>query len=73
MNPNHPVVYSLPDCVQCVAVKRALTKHGITFIERDLQDPDNLEYVKALGYMAAPVTVADWFDPASAAVNAVAN
>lgn len=52
-------VYTLPNCVQCVAVKRAMNKHGIAYRERDLRDPAHLEYVKALGYLAAPVTVAN--------------
>lgn len=53
-------VYSKPRCVQCDATKRALKKQGIAYAEVDMsQDPDALEHVKSLGFVQAPVVVAD--------------
>ncbi|MDP9800981.1 glutaredoxin-like protein NrdH [Arcanobacterium wilhelmae] len=53
-------VYSKPACVQCNATKRQLIKLGLDFAEVDLtQDAQALESVKALGYAAAPVVVAN--------------
>lgn len=53
-------VYSKPRCVQCDATKRALKKQGIAYAEVDMsQEPDALEHVKSLGFVQAPVVVAD--------------
>lgn len=53
------VVYSKPDCAQCVQTKKYLAKKGIDFSEVDMSvDADALEKVKALGYRAAPVVIA---------------
>ena len=53
-------VYSKPRCVQCDATKRALKKQSISYTEIDMsQDPDALEHVKSLGFVQAPVVVAD--------------
>lgn len=54
------IVYSKPVCVQCKATKRAFDKAGVKYREVDLtQDAEALEHVKALGYSAAPVVVAN--------------
>ena len=52
-------VYSKPQCPQCDATKRWLTKNGTSYIELDItDDPDARDYVMALGYLSAPVVVA---------------
>ncbi len=52
-------VYSKPQCVQCDATYRALTKKGIEYTVVDLtQDPTAMEMVRELGHMQAPVVVA---------------
>lgn len=53
------IVYTLPSCVQCDSTKRVLTKNSIEYQEVDLsQDEAAMEYVKGLGYNAAPIVVA---------------
>lgn len=53
-------VYSKPSCVQCNATYRALDAKGIDYEVTDVsQDADALEQVKQLGYMQAPVVIAD--------------
>ena len=53
------IVYTLPSCVQCDSTKRVLTKNSIEYQEVDLtQDEQAMEYVKSLGYNAAPIVVA---------------
>lgn len=52
-------VYSKPSCVQCTQSKKALDKLGVIYNVIDVtEDANALEYVKSLGYMAAPVIVA---------------
>ena len=54
------VVWCKPSCVQCTATYRALDSKGIPYRVVDLsQDDAALEYVKDLGYTAAPVVVVD--------------
>ena len=50
-------VYSKPNCQQCTATKRWLTQHGLKFTEDDITTGENLEAVKALGYLEAPVVM----------------
>ncbi|QLL08971.1 redoxin NrdH [Mycobacterium vicinigordonae] len=53
-------VYSKPACVQCVATYKALDKQGIAYEKVDITlDPEARDYVMALGYLQAPVVVAD--------------
>lgn len=53
-------VYTKPACVQCNATYRALDKAGIDYDVVDIsQDPEARDYVMALGYLQAPVVVAD--------------
>ena len=53
-------VYTKPSCVQCTATYRALDSKGIEYNVLDLsQDEAALEAVKELGYLQAPVVVAD--------------
>jgi glutaredoxin-like protein NrdH len=53
-------VYTLPSCVQCDATKRFLAKNLIEYKTVDLSsDLEAYEYVKSLGFNAAPVVVTD--------------
>lgn len=53
-------LYTLPDCVQCTATKRELTKRRIPFDLVDLTtDGTAYAFVRSLGYRQAPVVVAD--------------
>lgn len=52
-------VYGKPACVQCIATYRALDKKGIAYQKVDVTaDPEQLDYVRSLGYLQAPVLVA---------------
>lgn len=51
-------VYTQPSCQPCRATKRWLDKRGITYTQVDVtHDPTAAEYVKDLGYLAAPVVI----------------
>lgn len=51
-------VYSKPDCVQCKATERWLTKHKIPFIKADLlAHPEIADEAKKAGAFSAPVVV----------------
>ncbi|OBK15758.1 redoxin NrdH [Mycobacterium asiaticum] len=53
-------VYSKPACVQCVATYKALDKQGVAYQKVDITlDSEARDYVMALGYLQAPVVVAD--------------
>ncbi len=53
-------VYSKPDCVQCDSTKRFLDRHAIAYETIDLtEDAEAMEFVRGLGYVAAPVVVTD--------------
>ena len=53
-------VYTKPSCVQCTATYRALNARGIEFEIFDVSvDEKALEAVKELGYLQAPVVIAD--------------
>jgi len=53
-------VYTKPNCPQCQLTKSALDKAGLDYATVDLTtDPDALDYVRALGYLQAPVVVTD--------------
>jgi len=53
-------VYTKPSCVQCNATYRALDAKGIEYTVADLsEDSAALEHVKSLGYLQAPVVIAD--------------
>ena len=50
------IVYSLPGCVQCGAIKRKLKGEGIPFTEIQAHEDDAAaEFIKDLGYTQAPV------------------
>ncbi|RLP77553.1 glutaredoxin-like protein NrdH [Mycetocola tolaasinivorans] len=53
-------VYTKPSCVQCTATYRALDSKGLEYKVLDVSADENaLEAVKALGYLQAPVVIAD--------------
>ena len=53
-------VYTKPSCVQCTATYRALNATGIEFDIFDVSvDEKALQTVKELGYLQAPVVIAD--------------
>jgi len=53
-------VYTKPNCVQCKATFSALERAGLAHESRDISvDSDARDYVLALGYLQAPVVVAD--------------
>jgi glutaredoxin-like protein NrdH len=53
-------VYSKPKCTACDATKRLLTKLQIPHSVIDItEDPNALAYVKSLGYLGAPVVIAE--------------
>jgi len=50
------VLYGKPDCVQCTAIERKFKKEGVEFTKVDVsQDSGALEFIKGLGFSAAPV------------------
>ena len=53
-------VYTKPECVQCTATKKALDKAGLAYELIDISlDDEARDYVMALGYLQAPVVIAD--------------
>ncbi len=53
-------VYTKPACVQCNATYKALDKQGLTYDVVDISEDDAArDYVMSLGYLQAPVVVAD--------------
>ncbi|KQH76629.1 glutaredoxin [Mycobacterium gordonae] len=53
-------VYTKPACVQCTATFRALDKAGVHYQKIDITvDAQARDYVMALGYLHAPVVVAE--------------
>lgn len=51
-------VYSKPNCQACKATMRKMDALGMAYEVEDALDPGNLEAVKALGFLSAPVVVA---------------
>ncbi|CPX20656.1 Glutaredoxin-like protein NrdH [Mycobacteroides abscessus] len=53
-------IYTKPRCPQCDATKRALDRHGIAYVAVDVTtDAEAREFVLSLGYLSAPVVVAE--------------
>lgn len=53
-----PTVFTQPGCQPCKAVKRWLSDRDIAFSEVDIaESPGDLQFIKGLGYMQAPVVV----------------
>ena len=51
------VVYTQPNCGPCTAVKAKLRKLGVEFEERNVQEGNYADEVRALGYQGTPVVV----------------
>ena len=57
-------VYTKPGCQPCTAVKRWLTKRGVSHNVVDVTaSPADLEAIKSLGYAGVPVVVVSNGDP----------
>lgn len=53
------IVYSKPNCMQCVVTKKTLDAKGIDYQSIDLSlDENALEKVMQLGYREVPVVIA---------------
>lgn len=53
-------VYTTPDCMQCDQTKKFLDRNNLPYDVIDLtQHPEAMSMVKEMGYMAAPVVIAD--------------
>lgn len=53
-------VYTKPACVQCNMTYKALDKAGLDYEVVDIsEDAEARDYVMALGYLQAPVVVAE--------------
>lgn len=53
-------LYSKPNCVQCIATKRALDKVGLAYETIDVSaDMDALARILDMGFMQAPVVETD--------------
>jgi glutaredoxin-like protein NrdH len=53
-------VYSTPNCPQCRMTKKVLKENNISYQEIDLAKDDvAMQMVKDLGYVSAPVVMAD--------------
>ncbi len=49
-------IYSKNDCVQCKMTKKFLDQHKVEYNEINLDEqPEFIDYVKGLGFSAAPV------------------
>ncbi|MGV3300727.1 redoxin NrdH [Streptococcus agalactiae] len=49
-------VFSKNNCMQCKMTKKFLDQHGADFEEINIDEkPEKIEYVKNLGFTAAPV------------------
>ncbi|MFD3083803.1 redoxin NrdH [Streptococcus agalactiae] len=49
-------VFSKNNCMQCKMTKKFLDQHGADFEEINIdENPEKIEYVKNLGFSAAPV------------------
>lgn len=53
-------IFTTPACQSCRLTKRYFDEHDIAYETVDLStDEESMEYVKSLGYSAAPVVVTD--------------
>lgn len=50
-------VYTKPNCVQCTMTINVLEKQEIPYKTENILTDENMDYVKQLGYLAAPVVV----------------
>lgn len=53
-------LYSKNNCMQCKMTKKFLEQNGATFQEINIDEyPEKIDYVKSLGFTAAPVIESD--------------
>ncbi|MGT2932977.1 glutaredoxin-like protein NrdH [Streptococcus catagoni] len=53
-------VYSKNNCMQCKMTKKFLEQNGANFQEINIDEhPEKIDYVKSLGFSAAPVIESD--------------
>lgn len=54
------VLYTQPGCAPCDQVRTFLAQRGVAFEVRDVAaDPQALEELTSMGYLATPVTLVD--------------
>jgi glutaredoxin-like protein NrdH len=53
-------VWTKSNCVQCTQTKKELTKRGIDFVEKNLEEnPEQMQAFIEAGYMSAPIVTTD--------------
>lgn len=56
-------IYTKNDCPNCDKTKSFAKQRGIDYVEYNVEeDPDALAYIKAMGYLAAPVVFVPFFE-----------
>ena len=54
------VIYTTPNCPQCMMTARTMDKYGIVYDKVDLtQHPNLVEKFQEMGHMSAPIVVTD--------------
>ena len=54
------VIYTTPNCTQCMMTAKTMDRMGIVYDKVDLtQHPDLIERFKEMGYASAPIVVTD--------------
>jgi len=54
------VIYTTPNCVQCMMTARTMDSHGIIYDKVDLtQHPDLIERFREMGHLSTPIVVTD--------------
>jgi len=54
------VIYTTPNCPQCMMTARTMDKYGIVYDKVDLtQHPNLIEKFQEMGHMSAPIVVTD--------------
>ena len=58
------VVYSKPNCKNCILTKNWLTGNGTEFDTIDImEDESAVDHIKGLGFLGVPVTVVEGQEP----------
>lgn len=53
-------VWTKSNCVQCTQTKREMTKRGIEFVEKNLEEePEQMQKFIEAGYTSAPIVTTD--------------
>jgi glutaredoxin len=50
-------VFGMENCAGCVTVKEVLKAKGVSFVERDVMNPDHMSEASKLGIRGVPTTV----------------